>query len=101
MGFLIPIVLIYYPSISLVSGFEWLSFIWIMARLPVAIWLIATGFIGCELDRLSVVERVLRTIAAVAMLITEPTIQIGGFGFGLAIIVVHRWRRQSATIRKV
>ncbi len=99
VGFLIPIVLIYYPSISLVSGFEWLPFIWILARLPVAIWLIATGFIGCDTDRLSVVERALRAIVAIAMLITEPTLQIGGFVFGVAIIVVHRLRRRSAAKR--
>ena len=39
VGFLIPFVLIYHPSISLVVGFEWASFIWISLRLPVLIWM--------------------------------------------------------------
>ena len=63
VGFLIPFVLVYYPSISLVVNFEWGQFIWILARLPVAVWLVATGFIGCDTRGLGIVERLVRTVS--------------------------------------
>jgi len=90
VGFVIPFVTIYNPSLSLMVGFEWLPFVWIMARLPVAVWLIATAFIGCDARVLSVPERTMRVAVAVFSLIDFPMFQIGGFVAGLAIIAKHR-----------
>jgi TRAP transporter 4TM/12TM fusion protein len=90
VGFIIPFILIYYPSISLVLHFDWTQFIWIMVRMPIAVWLIATAFIGCDQVPLSFVERVLRAIFAVVMLIVDPTMQIAGLVLGLGIIIIHR-----------
>ena len=98
VGFMIPFILIYYPSISLVIGFEWGEFIWIMIRLPVAVWLIASAFIGCDTHQLSAVERILRTVFAVAMLIVDPTLQIGGFVLGAGTIVLHRMRAKNKAV---
>ncbi|MFP6736878.1 MAG: TRAP transporter fused permease subunit [Rhodospirillales bacterium] len=95
VGFIIPFVLVYYPSIGLVVDFEWGEFIWIMARLPVAVWLIATGFIGCDNHQLGYFERALRLAAAIVMLITEPGLQIGGLVVGAAIIIRHRYRSRG------
>ena len=92
VGFLIPFVLVYYPSISLVVNFEWGQFIWILARLPVAVWLVATGFIGCDTRGLGIVERLVRIVVALIMLITAPSLQIGGLVLGVGIIVFHRLR---------
>jgi TRAP-type uncharacterized transport system fused permease subunit len=97
VGFIIPFILIYYPSISLVLHFEWTQFIWIMVRLPVAVWLIATAFIGCDQHSLSFVERALRAIFAVVMLIIDPTMQIGGLVVGIGLIVLHRIRAKNKT----
>ena len=93
VGFLIPFVLVYYPSISLIINFEWGTFIWILVRLPIAVWLVATGFIGCDQRRLGFVERILRIAIALIMLITEPSFQIGGWVVGIGIISFHRLRK--------
>ncbi len=92
VGFLIPFVLIYNPSLSLVVGFEWLPFLWILARLPVSVWLIATAFIGCDADRLSVAERVLRAVLGIAVLFNETAVQIAAFVLGAGIVSYTRIR---------
>lgn len=96
VGFLIPFVLIYNPSLSLMVGFEWTPFIWIMVRMPIAIWLIATAFIGCDSRRLSVLERAIRSIVGLACLLDFPILQVGGFVLGLGIIVAHRLQGRTA-----
>ncbi len=102
VGFIIPFILIYYPSISLVLHFEWTQFIWILVRMPIAVWLIATAFIGCDQIPLSLVERTLRGVFAVVMLIIDPTLQIAGLVLGLGIIIVHRVRvRRSQAASEV
>jgi TRAP-type uncharacterized transport system fused permease subunit len=96
VGFLIPFILIYNPSLTLMVGFDWPSFIWIMVRLPIAIWLIATAFIGCDSRPLSVWERAIRTIAGLACLFEFPIVQVAGFAVSLVIIVMHRFRGRTA-----
>lgn len=95
IGFIIPFVLVYYPSISIIVDFNWSEFIWIMIRLPIAIWLIATGLIGCDSHKLSWAERGLRIGAAAMTLITIQYAQIGGFAIGLGLIILHRMRAKS------
>ena len=92
VGYIIPFILVYYPSISIVIEFDWAEFIWIMVRLPVAVWLIATAFIGCDQHALSFAERIVRATLAVVMLIVDPTSQIAGFVLGIGIIALHRYR---------
>ena len=95
VGFMIPFILIYYPSISIVVGFDWTEFIWILVRLPVAVWLIATAFIGCDQHELTFIERALRAVIAVTMLIVDPTLQISGFVLGVGIVSLHRFRARK------
>jgi TRAP transporter 4TM/12TM fusion protein len=95
VGFMIPFILIYYPSISIVVGFDWTEFIWILVRLPVAVWLIATAFIGCDQHELIFIERALRAVIAVTMLIVDPTLQISGFVLGVGIVSLHRFRARK------
>ena len=40
--------------------FNWGEFLWILARMPVVIWLVASGLIGCDSKRLVPLERVVR-----------------------------------------
>ena len=94
-GFIIPYVIIYYPSITLVTQFEWSSFIWIMIRLPIAIWLVASGFVGSDAFNFGPVERLLRLATAVTMLATVPALQILGLAVGLGVIGVHRVRYRN------
>ena len=46
VGFTIPFVLVYNPSLALVLGVDWLPFVGILVRLPVAIWLVASASSG-------------------------------------------------------
>ncbi|MEE2760485.1 MAG: TRAP transporter fused permease subunit [Pseudomonadota bacterium] len=92
VGFIIPYIFVYYPSITLVVQFEWTAFIWIMIRLPVAVWLLASALIGCDAHRIGIADRIIRAAAALAMLITIVELQIGALVVGLGILLVHRVR---------
>ncbi|MEC7490762.1 MAG: TRAP transporter fused permease subunit [Pseudomonadota bacterium] len=98
VGFLIPFVLIYYPSISIVVDFSWGEFIWILARLPVVIWLISTSLIGCDARPLTPWERILRGVCGLLALIAGAQllpVQIAGFVIGLGLLLHHRLRKKS------
>ena len=98
VGFLIPFVLIYYPSISIVVDFAWGEFIWILARLPVVIWLISTSLIGCDARPLTPWERIFRGVCGILALIAGAQflpVQIAGFVIGLGLLLYHRLRKKS------
>jgi TRAP transporter 4TM/12TM fusion protein len=90
VGFIIPFVLVYNPSLSLVEGFNWPDFIWIAARLSLAIWLVATGLSGFERRRLPIWSRSLRLAAAAAMLLPIAGLSIGGFLAGAGLLAAAR-----------
>lgn len=110
VGFLIPYVWIYYPSLSLVEGFAWPEFIWVMLRLPLAIWLITTALSGIEVVRFGWLERVSRFVLAIAMLfmtsqgilgtvLSVDMIQLICFALGAGMVIHHR--RVSAPRQRV
>lgn len=90
VGFVIPFVLIYNPAISLVVDFEWAAFIWALLRIPVAIWLIATGTTGCEVIRFGLPERAARTACGFLVLLPVIIVEIAALVIGVALIVRHR-----------
>ncbi|MGB0573327.1 MAG: TRAP transporter permease [Alphaproteobacteria bacterium] len=89
VGFIIPYVWIYYPSLVLVVDFQWTEFLWIMARLPIAVWLVATALSGHEFHSLGVPERILRAALAVGVLLVDPTVHVPAVG--LAVVLIG-WR---------
>lgn len=101
VGFIIPFVFVYYPSITIVIGFEWGAFIWIMVRLPLAVWLLASAFIGCDAKQIGPVERGLRSVVAIISLITIPELQIGGFAVGLGTVIIHRVRFRNRSTESI
>ena len=90
IGFLIPFVMIYNPSLLLVVDFDPAGFAWVVMRLGLAVWLLTTGFGGYARGRLAWVERILRVGCAVAMLMPGLWIEAGAFAAGLAL-VAWRW----------
>ena len=101
VGFIIPFVLIYYPSISIVIDFDWGEFLWILLRLPIVIWLISTSLIGCDARPLSPWERLLRGICGILALIAGTQmlpVQIAGFVIGLGLLLYHRYRNKSSAV---
>jgi hypothetical protein len=67
---------------------------WILVRLPVLIWLVASSLVGVDKGPISIIERVLRFSVGVATLSTGFTIQVGTLVLGLALIVFHRLRKR-------
>lgn len=94
VGFIIPFVWIYYPSFVLVESFQWGEFLWIMVRLPIAIWLIATCLSGYEFRALAIPERVLRAALALGVLLVDPAIHLPAFVLATSLIL---WRFRGRT----
>ncbi len=97
VGFLIPFVFVYNPSLVLVLGVDWLPFLGVLIRLPLAIWLVATGTSGVDPDRLSAVERVARVILGVAILTPYIYLQVGAFILGGMLVGFHILKRRRAS----
>lgn len=93
IGFIIPYVWIYYPSLILVVDFQWGEFVWIMVRLPIAIWLIATAFSGHEFKGLGAPERILRAALALGVLLVDPSIHVPAVALAIALIGWRTYRR--------
>lgn len=89
-GFLIPFVFVYNPSLTLVVEFGWLPFAWIFLRLLIAVWLIATAFVGCDRRAIFPPERALRFGLAIAVLIDLWAVQLAGVLLALAVVAIHR-----------
>jgi hypothetical protein len=82
-----------------VLGVDWLPFLGVLIRLPMAIWLVATGTSGVDPDRLNIAERVARTVLGIALLTPFVPIQVGAFVIGGGLVAFHiLQRRRRATV---
>ncbi|MZR32253.1 TRAP transporter fused permease subunit [Sneathiella litorea] len=86
VGFIIPFIFIYEPSLLLVGTFDLMSFVRVAVCLAFAIWLINTALIGYERQELAMPERVLRGLAGAGLLIQIPSVQIVFLVIGLSLI---------------
>lgn len=94
IGFIIPFVLVYNPSLSLVTGFSVTGLIWICLRLGLAIWFFATGFSGYASARLPLWMRALRLVLGFAMLV--PVFWVEAAAVLLAAVICLRdWQGSS------
>ena len=87
VGFIIPFVLIYNPSLSLVYNFEILPFISILFRLSLAIWLFTTSLGGVDRERLKGYSRILRM--ALGILVLLDFIEIQAIAVVAAIVLLY------------
>ena len=87
---------VYNPSLVLVLGVDWLPFLGVLVRLPLAIWLVATGTSGVDPDRLNIPERIARTCLGIALLTPYVPVQIAAFIAGAALVLYHVARRRMA-----
>lgn len=97
VGFMIPFVFVYNPSLVLVLGVDWLPFLGVLVRLPLAIWLVATGTSGVGPGRLGYPERVTRTVLGFALLTPYPLAQLAGFVAGSALVLAHFLHRRRTS----
>jgi TRAP-type uncharacterized transport system fused permease subunit len=87
VGFIIPFVLIYNPSLSLVYNFDILPFISILFRLSLAIWLFTTSLGGVDRERLKGYSRILRM--ALGILVLLDFIEIQAIAVVAAIVLLY------------
>jgi TRAP transporter 4TM/12TM fusion protein len=95
VGFMIPFVLIYNPSLSLVYNFEVIAFVSVVIRLALAIWLVTTALGGVDRAPLPVYSRILRITLGVVILLTYIEVQIAGIIASLILLYVDSKRAKS------
>lgn len=99
IGFVIPFVLIYNPTLVLVVDFDIAAFAWVAMRLTLAIWLLATGLSGHGAGPLPPWVRVLRSVSALCLLGAPVVAQ--GSGVVLAIsALAEGWARGRSAARE-
>src|SRR3546814_2105234 len=79
IGFIIPFVFVYNPSLTLMVDFEWGEFLWACLRLVLAIWVLASGLGGYDRARLDLPARAVRIVSGVAMLMPGGMIEFAAF----------------------
>ncbi len=111
-GFLIPFVFVYHPAMLYklqemfawfgeeiptskammdVSLFTWGDLGWIVLAFSLALWLLTSALTGFEKNRLHALERVIRAVAGLAILVPDMRIATPAFVIGIALIAGHRF----------
>ncbi|MEM7041979.1 MAG: TRAP transporter fused permease subunit [Pseudomonadota bacterium] len=115
-GFLIPFVFVYHPAVLYklqvlftwfgeelpaskammdVSLVSWTDLGWIILAFSLSIWLLSSALTGFEKNRLGAVERALRALAGLAILLPDWQMAAPAFGIGIALIIGHRFLRSE------
>jgi TRAP transporter 4TM/12TM fusion protein len=110
-GFIIPFVFVYHPAVlyKLQVLFEWFGddpvtskamidittvgwtdLGWIIIAFVLSMWLLTSALTGYEKNRLNITERILRTIAGLAVLMPAMSIALPAFAAGVALIIAHK-----------
>ena len=116
-GFIIPFVFVYHPAVIYklqtvfvwfgeelpkssamidITTVSWFDLGWIIIAFILSMWLLTSALTGMEKYRLSTLERLLRTIAGIMVLIPSMTYSGPAFISGLALILAHRILRKQA-----
>ncbi|MGI9488319.1 MAG: TRAP transporter permease [Geminicoccaceae bacterium] len=111
-GFLIPFVFVYHPAVLYklqvlfawfsedlptskammdVSLVSWADLGWIITAFSLSIWLLTSALTGFEKNRLFTIERALRVVIGLALLLPDMRIAIPALGIGIALIAGHRF----------
>lgn len=99
-GFIIPFVFVYHPDILLVTpDTTAFGFIWACVAFGFSTWGLVTAFSGWEIQRLSVLQRLIRIIAGLAVLAVIPSIAIIA-ALTLVAASILRWRLSPAIATK-
>ena len=98
VGFIVPFVFVYNPSLSLVVGFETLPFLWVVARLALAIWLMTTALGGIDRASLPAWSRAARLVLGLAMLFNVAEVQAIAVPASAALLFVDFRRAKNANL---
>lgn len=89
VSFVIPFVFVFNPSLLLIDAFNTLDFIWVVLRLLLAIWMIATGFAGYDATgRIPALFRLLRLAAGFIMLYPSLPFEAAAFALGIVLYIL-------------
>ncbi|WP_083195127.1 TRAP transporter fused permease subunit [Pararhodobacter sp. CCB-MM2] len=91
VGFLIPFVMVYNPSLTLVVDVTVTGLVWVCIRLALAIWMLTTGFAGYGGTRLPAWSRALRLVLGFAVLVPEISVEAAATLVALALCWLD-WR---------
>jgi len=80
VGFAVPFVAVYEPSILFVGDFDAFSVVLVCARLAVSVWLFTTALVGFEANQLPGWQRLLRAGAGAVVLFPVPEYQLAALG---------------------
>ena len=98
VGFIVPFVFVYNPSLSLVTGFETLPFLWVSARLGLTIWLMTTALGGIDRAPLPPWSRAGRLALGMAALLDMTGIQIAAVLASAVLLFVDYRRAKNANL---
>ena len=91
--FLVPFVFAFYPVVLLVeeSGtqFEWWSFLSIILRLMIVIYLVSSAVIGFDRRRLPAWEIAVRLVLGLLIILTDPLIHWVATALAAAFLTWH------------
>ena len=111
-GFLIPFVFVYHPAVLYklqvlfewfggelpssnamidIATVSWFDLGWIIVAFTFAMWLLTSALTGFEKNKLSIVERLLRSVAGILVLIPSFAFALPAFLAGVALVVAHRF----------
>lgn len=111
-GFLIPFVFVYHPAVLYklqvmfawfgeeiptnramidVTTVTWGELGWIMLAFTIAMWLLASAMTGFEKNKLHLVERILRVVVGLLILVPNQAIAIPALITSVALIIGHRF----------
>lgn len=92
VGFIIPFMFVFHPSLLLVLEFEWIDFAWAAGALLFSLWLITTALAGIGAGRLGNAARIIRLILGFGVLIPAPLPATVMAIFGIAVVVHERYQ---------
>jgi len=116
-GFLIPFVFVYHPAVLYklqvlflwfgselprsnamidIATVSWLDLGWILIAFSIALWLLTSALTGFEQARLSALERALRTLTGLALLVPHMGVAGPALAAAAALITVHRLRTNNS-----
>lgn len=95
VGFLIPFVMVYNPSLTLVVDVTITGLVWVCLRLSLAIWMLTTGFAGYGGARLPLWSRAARLLLGFAVLVPQLPIEIAATVVALGLCWLD-WRAGRA-----
>ncbi|MDC3221891.1 TRAP transporter fused permease subunit [Planktomarina sp.] len=118
-GFLIPFVFVYHPAILYklqmvfvwfgddlprssamidVTTVTWFDLGWIVGAFAVAMWMLSTALTGYEKNKLYQIERVLRIVIGLLVLLPNMAIAVPALGGAIILIIAHRYLNGEPSI---